>query len=103
MACRWLVFLMVLPLSIVAQQATLVRVSDAWQYFKGTSAPSTPSTAWRQIAFDDSRWLTGVGGFSIGQGYDENTLLADMPARYLSVFFRSEEHTSELQSPDHLV
>ena len=98
MACRWLVFLMVLPLSIVAQQATLVRVSDAWQYFKGTSAPSTPSTAWRQIAFDDSRWLTGVGGFSIGQGYDENTLLADMPARYLSVFFRKKFTVTDPQA-----
>src|SRR5438552_13090710 len=98
MACRWLVFLMVLPLSIVAQQATLVRVSDAWQYFKGTSAPSTPPTAWQQIVFDDSTWLTGVGGFSIGQVYDENTVLDDMPARYLSVFFRKKFMVTDPQA-----
>src|SRR6266702_987898 len=98
MAFRWLAWLMVLPCSIVAQQATLVRVSDAWQYLKGSNAPSTPSTAWQQIAFDDSTWLTGVGGFSIGQAYDENTLLADMPGRYLSVFFRKKFAVTDPQA-----
>src|SRR5258708_26484411 len=29
--------------------------------------------------------------------------LLDQPLLYLSAYFRSEEHTSELQSPDHLV
>ena len=90
MLFRWPAWLMVLPLSIVAQQATLVRVSDACRYFKGTNAPSTPATAWQQMAFDDSTWLTGVGGFSTDQYYDENTVLADMPTRYLSVFFRKK-------------
>src|SRR5437867_668247 len=89
MVFRMLPLLVVLPLPIVAQPATLVRVSDAWRYFKGTNAPSTPPNAWQQIAFDDSNWLTGVGGFSIGQDYNENNVLADMPARYLSVFFRN--------------
>ena len=98
MLFRWPAWLMVLPLSIVAQQATLVRVSDGWRYFKGTNAPSTRPSAWQQIAFDDSTWLTGVGGFSIGQGYDENTLLADMPARYISVFFRKKFTVTDPQA-----
>src|SRR5437867_8304684 len=98
MLFRRLAWLMVLPLSIAAQQATLVRVSDGWRYFKGTNAPSTPPTSWQQIAFDDSTWLTGVGGFSIGQVYDENTFLADMPARYLSVFFRKKFTVTDLQA-----
>ena len=98
MLFRRLAWLMVLPLSIAAQQATLVRVSDGWRYFKGTNAPSTRPSAWQQIAFDDSTWLTGVGGFSIGQVYDENTVLADMPARYLSVFFRKKFTVTDLQA-----
>src|ERR1051326_3813141 len=89
MMFRWLAWLMVVPLTVWAQP-TLVRVSDGCRYFKGTNAPSTPLTAWQQIGFDDSTWLSGVGGFSIGQGYEENTVLADMPARYLSVFFRKK-------------
>src|SRR5437667_2783487 len=98
MLFRRLAWLMVLPLSIAAQQATLVRVSDGWRYFKGTNAPSTPPTAWQQIVFDDSTWLTGVGGFSIGQVYDENTVLDDMPARYLSVFFRKKFTVTDPQA-----
>src|SRR6266542_2562534 len=89
MVLRWLVWLIVLPVPVIAYEATLVHVSDAWHYFKGTNAPSTPPAAWQQKDFDDSTWLTDVGGFSIGQFYNENILLADMPTRYLSVFFRT--------------
>src|SRR5687768_3013612 len=81
----WLMII-VLPLPVLANEATLIRVNDSSRYFKGTNAPSAAPAAWQQIAFDDSTWLTGAGGFSIAQ--NENTALADMPGRYLSVFFR---------------
>ncbi len=98
MALWRLASLLVFPLSAWAQDATLVRVSDVWQYFKGTNAPSAPPNAWQQIAFDDSTWLTGVGGLSVGQAYDENTVLADMPSRYLSVFTRRRFAVAEPQT-----
>src|SRR5580765_794780 len=98
MVFRRMVWLVVLPLSLLAQQATLVRVSDACRYFKGTNAPSAPPAAWQQIAFDDSTWLTGVGGFSTGQSYNENTVLADMPGHYLSFFCRTRFTVSDPNS-----
>jgi len=88
-------WLMVLPLSLLAQQATLVRVSDVRPYFKGTGAPPA---AWPQIAFDDSTWSKSVGGFSTGQWYNENTVLADMPGHYLSLFCRSRFTVSDPKS-----
>src|SRR5436309_375673 len=36
--------------------------------------------------------------FAKRQGYDENTLLADMPARYLSVFFRKKFTVTDPQA-----
>ena len=64
MLFRMLAWLMILPLPLLAQP--LVRVSDACRYFKATNAPSRPPNAWQQIIFDDSTWLTSVGGFSKG-------------------------------------
>ena len=97
MLFRVLAWLILLHLPALAYEGTLVRVGDSWKYFKGTNAPSALRTAWQQITFDDSTWLTGVGGFSIGQQYDENTLLFDMPTRYLSAFFRKKFTVNELQ------
>ena len=48
--------------SLRADEVALVRVGDSWQYFKGTTEASTPATAWRQLGFDDSSWLTGPSG-----------------------------------------
>src|SRR6266566_3369864 len=88
MVFRWLALLALSGLPLAAQEAGLVRVSDSWRYFKGTNAPSAPASAWRQPAFDDSTWGTATGAFIVGQYYEENSLLTDMPAHYLSVFFR---------------
>lgn len=65
----------------------LITAASSWKYFKGTTEPSSPQSAWRQLAFDDSTWLTGT----TPTGYGENfltTTLADMSGGYSTVYFR---------------
>ena len=65
----------------------LITAASSWKYFKGTTEPSSPQSAWRQLAFDDSTWLTGT----TPTGYGENfltTTLADMAGGYSTVYFR---------------
>lgn len=69
-----------------AADHAMLRPGDTLRYYKGTNAP--PSD-WTLTTFDDSTWPEGPSGFSVGFGtYDEATVLADMPAHYLSVFLR---------------
>jgi hypothetical protein len=77
-------------LPVWAQEAALVRVGETWRYFKGTQEPSSPTLAWRQLAFDDRAWATGISGFSYGYGeeYDEPTRLLDFGTTYLTVYAR---------------
>jgi hypothetical protein len=87
---RWLGFLWLLQASLGwADDVALVRVGEAWRYYKGTNEPSIPSTAWREVAFEDSQWLTGRSGFGFG-GSDDATYLADMYLGYTSVFARKK-------------
>src|ERR1044071_4486376 len=88
MLFRWLALVALTALPLAAQEAGLVRVSDPWRYFKGTNAPSAPADAWRSPAFDDSAWGTATGAFYVGQSYEENWLLTDMPSHYVTVYFR---------------
>ena len=44
----------------VAEQQALLAAQSAWKYLKGTNAPSTPVTEWRQPAFSDTTWSTGT-------------------------------------------
>jgi hypothetical protein len=75
--------------AIHADEVSLIRVGENWSYFKGTSEPSSPVEAWRQLAFDDADWFSALTGFrSIDGGYDEATVLSDVSFNYLSVFFR---------------
>ena len=83
-----------LTIEIGGGGGTLVSTGDTWAYFKGTTNPSTPTDAWRQVGFDDSSWLTGPGGFGYGDG-DDATELSDMEMTgqqpgYASVFIRRE-------------
>ncbi len=54
---------LVIP-SSKADEISLVRIGDAWRYVRGTNEPSSPVTAWRELAFDDSAWSEGLSGFS---------------------------------------
>jgi len=71
----------------VAPTTTFISAGATWRYFKGYSEASSPTSAWRQIGFDDSLWSTG----QLPIGYGENfivTNLYDMQGGYSSVFLR---------------
>src|SRR3989442_879059 len=72
-----------------ADEVALVRVGDSWHYFKGAMEASTPITAWRQLNFDDSTWLTGPSGLGYAS-YGAATVLFDLPFNYPSLFLRKK-------------
>ena len=84
-----------------------ITIGDDWRYLRGTAEP-TPGdlTAWTQIAFDDSTWLTGASGFAYGPAAheaadpDTHTLLDGMSGNYASVYFRREFHVDNPSTLD---
>jgi len=68
---------------------TLLPAAQTWKYFKGTSEASTPTTAWRQPAFDDTTWSSGALPIGYGETFLATTL-ADMNGLYTSVFLRKQ-------------
>jgi hypothetical protein len=67
----------------------LIETGDLWRFFKGTTAPSNPETAWRQADFDDAvlGWEEGPTGIGYGDN-DDATVLGDMANGYLAFFAR---------------
>lgn len=63
--------------------------SATWSYLdNGTDQ----GTAWRNLAFDDNSWKTGVGEFGYGDG-DEQTVVGFGPAegrKYCTTYFRTQ-------------
>jgi hypothetical protein len=60
-----------------------------WRYRKGTTAASTPTTAWREPEFAlDGTWLSGQTSIGYGDN-DDLTLLSDMQNGYTSVYLRN--------------
>ena len=57
-------FLVLLATWARGDDISLVRVGEAWRYYRGTNEPSSPVTAWRQMDFVDSSWQEGESGFS---------------------------------------
>lgn len=56
--------LMAFGLALSAPGRSVLSTNTTWKYFKGTSEASLPdTTAWRQIVFNDSSWLTGRAPF----------------------------------------
>lgn len=51
----------------------VVDASDTWQYFPGTSEPSS---TWANIDFNASSWPSGSGGIGYGDGDDGTTISA---------------------------
>jgi hypothetical protein len=98
MTLRILSFLAALLVSLAATsaKASLLFETDAtWKYFKGTFEASSPDrTAWRAVAFDDSKWLVGDGPFyyenqpGSDTSFTGNTVLSDMYGGYTCVFLR---------------
>lgn len=58
---------------------TVVYAGDTWKYFVGNSQPDW---SWNQPGFDDTDWLSGVGGFGYGDG-DDATIIPQCYSLYL--------------------
>jgi hypothetical protein len=72
-----------------AQNTTLLPQPSAWKYVKGTNAPSTPTSAWRQTGFNDTSWGSGTLPIGYGEAFIA-TPLNDMRSNYVSVFLRKQ-------------
>ena len=68
-----------------------------WRYWKGSTAPSTPQTLWRQPEFDDAGWPSGAAPL----GYDPDVAIAtrfdDMRGSYPQFFLRGEFDTTRAE------
>jgi hypothetical protein len=83
-----LAFLM--TVSLIGQtHATLIfdRGAD-WRWRPGTSEASTPVTAWREVAFNDSQFTTAPSPFWYGDVFPGGTEITGMRSNYLCLFFR---------------
>ncbi len=80
---------------------TFVSPGSMWRYVKGTSEPSTPTTAWREPDFDDRAWASGPAPFRYGDG-SGGTELDDMRNNYSTVFLRTTFPLGEETTPDAL-
>jgi len=75
-------FWLAMPFSTMA--AVFFNNGSSWKYFVGTQEASTPQSAWRAIAFNDSTWSTGNAPI----GYGEPDIVSSVPAATLSVYHR---------------
>jgi hypothetical protein len=73
---------------------TLVAAGSSWRYLKGTAAPSTPATAWRDLAFNDASWVEGRTPIGYDPSVSLNTQLNDMRGSYTSIFLRKKINVS---------
>jgi len=93
MRCLLLLFASLNVLPCVG--GVLVATNSSWRFFKGYSEASTPDvTAWRQLGFDDSAWVTSRAAFyyenqpGSSTTYTGNTVLTDMFGHYTCIFLR---------------
>ena len=84
------------------QGIDLVPGQSTWKYFKGTAEPSNPSSAWRELNFDDSSWLTGKTPLGFGETF-LTTRLTDMRNNYSTVYFRKTFTVNDLDAINSLV
>ena len=91
----WLTFAILLLAaggSVDVSGQLLVTTNSTWRFVKGTSEASSPTNAWRAIAFDDSTWTIGAAPFYYDADpaptYTGNTLLSDMQNGYTSIYLR---------------
>jgi len=89
---------------VVPSGSSVVLLPDGttWKYFKGTKEPSTPQSAWRQLGFNDSAWLSGPAPIGYGETFIA-TNLTDMRDGYTSVYFRKTFDATNLSSLSKLI
>ena len=79
-----------MSMPVLAESVTLIPRSSQWSYFKGTQEPSSPSSLWRELSFNDSTWLTGKTPLYFGGNISSGTVLSDMRYRYSTVYLRKK-------------
>jgi len=74
---------------VVRTDARVVLVPDGaqWRYSKGLQESSSPSSRWRQLAFDDSAWFVGQTPLGYGEDFIA-TELSDMRGGYTTIYLR---------------
>ena len=70
---------------------TIVFEDDYWKYLEGNFEPDTN---WRELTFNDSSWIQGIGGVGYGDG-DDNTIINPVTSLYLRNVFVIND-TSEI-------
>jgi hypothetical protein len=92
---RRIVLLAALLKCLTGVAGVLIPQDSYWRFFKGYSDGSTPdTTAWRQLGFDDSAWVTSQAAFYYENdpgnptAYSGNTDLTDMFGGYTCIFMR---------------
>ena len=93
--CRCMLLLFACLNVLPSFAGVLVTPDSTWRFFKGYSEASTPdTTAWRQLGFDDSAWVTSQAAFyydnqpGSSTAYTGNTVLTDMFGNYTCIFLR---------------
>lgn len=78
----------------IVRAQILVPTNSTWRFRKGTSEASSPTNAWRSLAFDDCSWSLGDASFYYDADpapvYTGNTLLGDMQNGYTCIFMRQK-------------
>lgn len=69
----------------VTSQTKLVKVGDKWRYWKVTDKPPR---RWKDLKFNDARWLEGPSGIGFSRDVAYATTLNDMRGNYIAVFMR---------------
>jgi len=78
----------------IDKRVVLVQSNSNWRFVKGFAEASTPSSAWRQLGFDDSSWSNSQAPFFYGDPYTNfpagifGTQLTDMRSNYSTIFLR---------------
>lgn len=87
-----------LSVEVGADEVALVRIGESWRYRLGTNEASSPVTAWRESAFDDSGWFEAPSGFTTMTDSDnvESTFWTQTVPPCRSAFLR---HTFTLTNP----
>jgi len=82
-------------------RVVLVPEEAPWRYYKGRQEPSSPSSRWRQLAFDDSAWSVGRTPLGYGETFIA-TELSDMRGGYTTVYLRKTFDAFDLAALDRL-
>jgi hypothetical protein len=82
-----LLFLMTIITAESYSQTVIVPNKSSWKYFTGSSSPGA---TWKNPAFIDGGWASGIGELGYGDG-DESTTVSYGPSsssKYITTYFR---------------